>query len=72
MPKAKKSETLVSRFAQLNYAINNIHAQTARLIPEQGKLAIKIDQAEISKIEELSERISKIKDLKELEEELKQ
>jgi len=31
-----------------------------------------IDQAEISRIEELSERISKIKDLKELEEALKQ
>ena len=31
-----------------------------------------IDQAEISKIEELNGRIFKIKDLKELEEELKQ
>jgi regulator of replication initiation timing len=32
------------QFDELNYTINKIHDQTARLSLEQGKLAVKIDQ----------------------------
>jgi uncharacterized phage infection (PIP) family protein YhgE len=32
------------QFDELNYTVNKIHDQTARLSLEQGKLAMKIDQ----------------------------
>jgi chromosome segregation ATPase len=48
------------QFDELNYTINKIHDQTARLSLEQGKLAMKIDQLKNSSTEKNDKKINSI------------